>query len=129
MCFISTIHVDFIHRSIIVCKYYFVFIFPIFIFHITLKSFREMYPSQEFPGATYWMGVITENSVTRRSYLEGHSLPFGSVSTSVIPSRQDKQYSCVTISRRDLSPMIISRMRPYQLFLISYLVMVDMILS
>ena len=48
-----------------------------------------MSPSQLFPVAIPWRGIHTENSVTRGSgvTLKDTNTPFGSVSTSVIPSR------------------------------------------
>ena len=84
MCFIFAIPVHFIHRTIKISKYYFIFISLIFIFHIILYSFKETPPRQLFPGAIPWRSTNTENSHIRGSNLKGHK----SVSTSVIASRR-----------------------------------------
>ena len=64
----------------------FFFISLIFIFHITLQSFKEMPPSQLFPIAIPWRGISAENSRERIS-LKGYKPPFriSSVSISVMP--------------------------------------------
>ena len=87
--FLDNIH--FIHSTIKVSKYYFVFSSLIFIFHIVLQSFKEMCPSQLFPGAIPWRGINTENYVIRGSRVtfKDTNFSFGSVSISVIPSRDE----------------------------------------
>ena len=83
LCFISTIPVHFIHNTIKVSKYYFLFISLSFIFHIILQSFKETPPSQLFPGAIPLRGINTENSVIRGSAvtLKDTNPVFGSLST------------------------------------------------
>ena len=87
--FISAIPVHFIQSTINVCKYYFVFISLIFIFHIIVQSFKETPPSQVFPGAIPRRGINTENSVIRGNgvTLKDRNPTFGSVSTPLILSR------------------------------------------
>ena len=89
LCFISTIPVHFIHSTIKVSKYYFVFISFIFVFHIILYSFKETPSSQLCPGTIPWRGISTENSVIKGSGVTSKDTnsPSGSVSTSVISSR------------------------------------------
>ena len=52
-CIIFTLPLHFIHSTIKVSKYYFVFLSLLFIFHINLQSFKEKFPSQLFPGTNY----------------------------------------------------------------------------
>ena len=97
MCFIFTIPVHFVHSKIKVSNYCFVFVFLIFIFHITFQSFKETSASQLFPGAIPWRGLNTENSVITGSSLKGHRPPFWiSVNLSdtfKTQMKQDKQSS------------------------------------
>ena len=48
----------------------FVLISLIFIFNIILQSFKEIPPSQLFPGAIPWRSINTEESVNRESNLK-----------------------------------------------------------
>ena len=91
LCFISTIPAHFIHSTIEVSKYYFVFISLIFIFHIILQTFKEISFSQLLPGAIHWRVINTENSIIRGSgvTLRDTNPFFGSVSTLSLPLRPE----------------------------------------
>ena len=52
-----------------------------------MYSFKEMPPSQLFPGSIPCMDINTGYSVVIGSTLKNTNLPFGCVSASVIPSR------------------------------------------
>ena len=66
--------------TIKVSKYYFVFL-SFILLHIILQFFKEMPPSQAFPGA------IQRTLALEGVVLKNKNLPFGAVYTSVIPSR------------------------------------------
>ena len=52
------------------------FLFPSFIFHINLQSFKETSFNQLLSGAMPRRGTSAENSVIREGNLEGHKSPF-----------------------------------------------------
>ena len=89
LCFIFTILAYFIHSTIKLSKYYFVFTSLIFVLYIVLYSCKETSPRKLFPGAIPWRGINTEKYVIRGSGVIWNDTnpPLGSVSASVIPSR------------------------------------------
>ena len=125
-CFISTIPLHFIHSTIKVSNYYFVFICLIFIFDMVLQSFKETPSRTLFPGAM--LGVQTQRILSLEGLtLKDTSLPFWSVSTLVTASKtqmkQGKQSFCVTISRRGKDGA-----QPFTSYVV-YLIKVDMSFS
>ena len=89
------------------------FPFPSFLFCIIFQSFKKA-PS---PQASCSLVLYPEGALTENSIIRGSNLPFGSVSTSVIPSRP--RWSRKNIPFVWLPPGE-KKMGPNQLFLVWY---------